>query len=94
MSMSEPPVLTPDGNLLVLSRHPLQGKSLITWDIADGRELASRPLESANEHERTCAAGFADAGKTFLILTKVGKLRGWDLVQGGVSTSTDESGRS
>ena len=82
MSMSEQPVLTPDGKLLVLSGHPFEEKRLITWDFADGRELASGPLEATNEDDRTCARGFADAGKTFLILTREGKLRGWDLVQG------------
>jgi WD40 repeat protein len=82
LSMSEPPVLTSDGKLLVLSGDPFQEKRLITWDIADGRELSSRPLESANEYDRTCATGLADAGKTFLILTREGKIRGWDLVQG------------
>ena len=77
----EPPILAPDGTLLVASPGLLERIDLLTWDFAHGREPVGRSILPELEGEgQPCASGLADDGQTFLLLTRKGRIHGWDRV--------------
>ncbi len=84
MRIFEPLILTPDGALLVLSKGPLEGMSLLTWDFANGREPVSRANISRSDDLWPHAVGLADDGKSILVITRQSQLHGWDLASNKV----------
>jgi WD40 repeat protein len=72
--------LSPDGGLLAAATFALAGIQLNIWEIAGGPDPIGRPIIPMAPGSWPEAVGFADAGRTIVIVSDLGKLHGWDCV--------------